>query len=151
MEKFSAAMSCRLIRVGFPGGVGRLVVAGLLGTKFRGQDLAFTARLIGEVNALDRPALARAARSVLVDREDLTDGLHLIRAPTLVVTGACDTALPPRHGERIAAAIPGARYEMLADVAHVAPREDASAFAALLKSFLVASRTPEPIFSGAPA
>ena len=43
-------------------------------------------------------------------------------APTLVIGGAEDTALPPEHQRLIADAVPGARLELIADAAHIAER-----------------------------
>jgi 3-oxoadipate enol-lactonase len=54
---------------------------------------------------------------------DLRDRLPSIAAPTLVVSGAEDPATPPEHGRLIAAAIPGARFEVVPDTAHIANME----------------------------
>jgi 3-carboxy-cis,cis-muconate cycloisomerase/3-oxoadipate enol-lactonase len=51
---------------------------------------------------------------------DLRADLPAISAPTLVIAGADDPATPPPHAEAIAAAIPGARLEVLAGAAHLA-------------------------------
>lgn len=51
---------------------------------------------------------------------DLRGELTSIAAPTLVIGGADDPALPPEHQRAIAAAVPGARLEILADAAHLA-------------------------------
>jgi 3-oxoadipate enol-lactonase len=151
MERFRDSLICGLIRVGAPGGPGRFVVPTLLGARFRREDPAFAARLEAAVNSLDKVALARAAKSVLVDHEDLAADVHRIRAPTLVVSGVSDTVYPPKHGERIAAAIAGARFEVIPGVAHLAPREDGSAFAALLRAFLAPLHTAASTSNREPA
>jgi 3-oxoadipate enol-lactonase len=46
--------------------------------------------------------------------------LGRITAPTLVISGAEDPATPPEHGRAIAEGIPGARFEVVADAAHLA-------------------------------
>ncbi len=51
---------------------------------------------------------------------DLRAALPLIEAPTLVIAGRDDPALPPEHGRRIAGAIPGSRLEVVPDAAHLA-------------------------------
>ena len=51
--------------------------------------------------------------------------LARIAAPMLVVAGADDPATPPEHGERIVAAVPGARLEVVPDAAHLASWEQA--------------------------
>jgi 3-oxoadipate enol-lactonase len=51
---------------------------------------------------------------------DLRDRLPSITAPTLVISGADDPAIPPEHGELISDAIPGARFEVISNAAHLA-------------------------------
>jgi 3-oxoadipate enol-lactonase len=51
---------------------------------------------------------------------DLRAALPRVSAPTLVIGGREDLALPPEHQKLIAAAIPGARLELIADAAHIA-------------------------------
>jgi 3-oxoadipate enol-lactonase len=63
---------------------------------------------------------------------DLRDGLGSIAAPTLVIAGADDPALPPEHGEAIATAIPGARFVVLEPAAHLANVEQADAVTRLI-------------------
>lgn len=50
---------------------------------------------------------------------DLRDDLPRITAPTLVVSGAEDLALPPEHQEIVAAGIPGAERITLSPAAHI--------------------------------
>jgi 3-oxoadipate enol-lactonase len=51
---------------------------------------------------------------------DLRDALPQVAVPTLVIGGLEDLALPVEHQRLIAAGIPGARLELLADAAHIA-------------------------------
>ena len=51
---------------------------------------------------------------------DLGADLPAIAALTLVVAGGDDLATPPAHAEALAAAIPTARLEVVADAAHLA-------------------------------
>jgi 3-oxoadipate enol-lactonase len=67
---------------------------------------------------------------------DLTAELGRIAAPTLVIAGADDVATPPAYGETIAAAVPGARLEILADAAHLANLERPEPVNQLLTEFL---------------
>jgi 3-oxoadipate enol-lactonase len=67
---------------------------------------------------------------------DLRAALAQIIAPTLVVAGAQDEAIPASHGRRIAQAIPGARYELLDPAAHLASVERAEAVTALIADHL---------------
>jgi 3-oxoadipate enol-lactonase len=50
---------------------------------------------------------------------DLRDDLARITAPTLVISGAEDQALPPEHQRAIAEGIPGAQLEVLSPGAHL--------------------------------
>jgi 3-oxoadipate enol-lactonase len=54
---------------------------------------------------------------------DLTGDLPSIGAPTLVLAGADDPATPPEYGEQIARLIPGARFELVSNAAHLASVE----------------------------
>ncbi|MEW6165000.1 MAG: alpha/beta fold hydrolase [Pseudomonadota bacterium] len=67
---------------------------------------------------------------------DVTAKLGAVRAPTLVVVGADDPGTPPALSETIAAAIPGARLEIIPVASHQLPVEQAGVFAALLLDFL---------------
>ena len=138
---FQDKMGVRLIRLGVPGGRGRIVVPTLLGPRAIAADPTFAKQLTAEVNRIDRVALGRSAQSVLVEREDMTNDLHRISAPTLVISGIHDKVFAPALGESVAAAILSARYELI-DGAHLAPRGDAAAIGALLKSFLGSLRNP---------
>lgn len=54
-----------------------------------------------------------------VGSTDLRDRLAAIRAPTLVIAGADDPALPPERARRLADAIRGARLEVIERGAHL--------------------------------
>jgi 3-oxoadipate enol-lactonase len=54
---------------------------------------------------------------------DLTGDLPSITAPTLVLSAEHDPATPPEHGRRIAELIPGARFELVSNAAHLASVE----------------------------
>jgi 3-oxoadipate enol-lactonase len=64
-----------------------------------------------------------AACAEVVARIDLRDDLTRITAPTLVVSGAEDQALPPAHQEAIAAGITGAELLSVSPGAHLANLE----------------------------
>jgi 3-oxoadipate enol-lactonase len=67
---------------------------------------------------------------------DLRAGLPGIRAPTLVIAARQDPSIPPDHGERIAAAVAGARLEILDPGAHLASVERADDVSALIADHL---------------
>ena len=135
--RLQVRMISLLIRVGVPGGLGRLVVAGMLSDHFRRHDTGFAPRFAATVNNLDTGGLALAVRSVLGDRTDVVDALHRITAPTLVIAGAEDKALPRApHSDDLAERIVDARLEVLPRVAHLSPREEPAKVANLIKEFL---------------
>jgi 3-oxoadipate enol-lactonase/4-carboxymuconolactone decarboxylase len=71
---------------------------------------------------------------------DLLARISAITAPTLVIGGLKDISTPfEGHGERIAAAIPGAISAML-DTAHLPSLEDPTAFAGAVRGFLARTR-----------
>ena len=67
---------------------------------------------------------------------DVRPGLPGITAPTLVVAGRQDPSIPPEHGRAIAAAVPGARFELLDPGAHLASVERANEVNALIAGHL---------------
>jgi 3-oxoadipate enol-lactonase len=67
---------------------------------------------------------------------DLRAGLAQITAPTLVIAGRQDPAIPPEHGRAIAAAVPGARLEVLDGAAHLASIERATEVSGLIADHL---------------
>ncbi|MFI7301144.1 alpha/beta fold hydrolase [Streptomyces sp. NPDC050121] len=136
-ERLRVRMTSLLIRVGVPGGPGRLVAAQMLSDHSRRHNSPFAHKFAATVNNLDTVGLARAARSVLGDRSDVTDALHGITAPTLVIAGAEDKALPQApHSDDLAHRIVGARLVVLPRVAHLAPCEEPTEVASLIKEFL---------------
>ncbi len=65
----------------------------------------------------DPSSYARFAE--LLAAVDVTGKLGEIRAPTLVIAGEDDVAIPPAHGEAIAAAIPRSSMVRVPDAAHL--------------------------------
>jgi pimeloyl-ACP methyl ester carboxylesterase len=75
-------------------------------------------------------------RSIDAFREhDTLDRLGQIEVPALVLTGELDMICPQRHGRAIAAAIPGARFELLQGEAHQPFQEVPDRFNAMVDAF----------------
>jgi 3-oxoadipate enol-lactonase len=87
---------------------------------------------------VDAPREAYAACCEALARWDFRDRLTEIRAPTLVIAGAEDTATPPEHAELLAAGIPDAKLVVLPDAAHLANVEQAETFSKVVMEHLVA-------------
>ena len=58
-----------------------------------------------------------------------------IAVPTLVVCGDQDGSTPPASVEEFARSVPGARYEVIADAAHIPCVEQPGVLAGLLRGF----------------
>ena len=71
-----------------------------------------------------------------LSRFDVRDALSAVDVPTLVIAGADDPSTPPAEVEVIARSIPNARYEVIADAAHLANVERADDFNRLLEEHL---------------
>lgn len=72
-------------------------------------------------------------------RDTTTDpplDLGRIEAPTLVLSGASDTAVAPEVGDGLAAKIPGARHVVLAQCGHLLPEERPEAFVEEVVAFV---------------
>jgi 3-oxoadipate enol-lactonase len=67
---------------------------------------------------------------------DLGPELGSIAVPTLVIAGAEDPATPPEHGRVIGDGIAGARFELIADAAHLANIEKAERVTPLMVGFI---------------
>ncbi len=65
----------------------------------------------------------------------LLDRLPEIGVPTLVIAGDEDRITPPRLGREVAAAIPGARFELMDGEAHQPFQEVPDKFNALVDAF----------------
>jgi pimeloyl-ACP methyl ester carboxylesterase len=70
------------------------------------------------------------------DPPNLTSLLPRIDVPTLVVSGASDRVIAPHWNRRTAAAIPGARYELIPDCGHTPQEECPDALLDLVRGFL---------------
>lgn len=64
------------------------------------------------------------------------DELSGITCPTLVMTGRHDFIWPPEIGRRLAARIPGARFQEIEDAAHFPPLQSTARVSAVVTDFL---------------
>jgi 3-oxoadipate enol-lactonase len=99
------------------------VMARWLTPEFAAEHPEAVEKLSGMLSATSPEAYAGCCRAL--ERMDLRPDLPRIQAPTLVVAAAQDPSTPPEHGEAVAAAIPGARFELLSPSAHIAAMERA--------------------------
>jgi 3-oxoadipate enol-lactonase len=77
-----------------------------------------------------------AAQRGMAERPDVTSLLPTIDVPTLVLVGQEDAISPPDEMRKIAAAIPGAQFEIVPDAGHMSPMENPQHVNKLLGAFL---------------
>ena len=94
------------------------VVERWLTPDYAAQHAGVRAKLRAMLAATDADGYAACCGAI--ERMDLREDLSRIAAPTLVVSGSDDPATPLEHQRLIAAAIPGARHEIVARAAHMA-------------------------------
>jgi 3-oxoadipate enol-lactonase len=85
---------------------------------------------------LDCPDEGYAACCEALGAMDLRDRLGAITAPVLLVTADSDASVPPETVLPLAAAIPGARLEVIEDAAHLVAVSHADRITALLLEHL---------------
>jgi len=94
-------------------------------------------KLIEEVLAFPHQPSAEAIQRTLdaFAVHDTADRLSQITVPTLVLAGGLDIITPARYGRVVADAIPGARFEVLAEEAHQPFQEVPDLFNATVDTF----------------
>jgi 3-oxoadipate enol-lactonase len=92
------------------------------------------ARLRAQLAGIDPAGYAACCGAI--ERTDLRPLLPRIAAPTLVISGADDPATPVAHQRAIAAAIGGARHEVVGPAAHIAAVEQPAAVNRLIREHL---------------
>jgi pimeloyl-ACP methyl ester carboxylesterase len=95
------------------------------------------AEFLDRLARCDRRAIAKAVVGV-VTRKPVHAELARISVPTLVIVGADDRPTRPDKARRIAAAVPGARLEIVADSGHSSTVEQPQIVTGLIESFLAA-------------
>ena len=88
-------------------------------------------RLLAEVDA---GCFARACLALA--EMDLRADLPQVKKPALIMCGALDATTPPAMAREVAALIPGARYEEIADSGHCPMLEQPQALVHLMVNFL---------------
>jgi 3-oxoadipate enol-lactonase len=93
--------------------------------------------LIRREATADPRGFAAACRALLeLHHQPLDPDLGRIRARTLVVSGGGDPLCPPRAGEALATAIPGAQLKVITGSGHQIPLERPDVLSALILRFL---------------
>ncbi|UOY02235.1 3-oxoadipate enol-lactonase [Blastococcus sp. PRF04-17] len=109
------------VRSGGTGPIAPAVVSRWLTPGFAAGHPDLVARLEGMIAGCEDEGYAACAE--VVAAVDLRDDLPRISAPTLVISGAEDPALPPEHQRLIADGIAGAELRTVSPAAHLANLE----------------------------
>jgi 3-oxoadipate enol-lactonase len=86
------------------------------------------------LGAVDAACFARACLALA--EMDLRADLPAVKKKTLVMCGALDMTTPPAMAREVAALIPGARYEEIADSGHCPMLEQPAVLSRLINEFL---------------
>ena len=114
------------------------LVEGTLGRWFTPAFRAARADATGRIGRLiaATPVAGYVGCAAAIRHLDITARIGAIRAPTLVIAGADDPGTPPAMSEVIAAAIPGARLEIIPSASHLSCIEQPETFNRLVADFL---------------
>ncbi len=102
------------------------------------------ARLVEQVRALMAPSKPQGVIAALLgmaERPDSTAMLAGITCPTLVITGADDTVIPPAESEKLAKAIPGAQLAVIPQAGHLVAYEKPDEFNRIVTKWLDGLKT----------
>jgi len=118
--------------------VAETVAGNALAPSFRQRDPDGYACFVLMIEGNDPAGYAAQCRALV--GLDLTAQLPRIAAPTLLLTGDRDGVAPEAATQATAAAIPGARYQVVEDTAHILPFERADVVEAVALPFLLEHR-----------
>lgn len=123
-------------RFGYLGLLARPLARALFGATTLKTNPEVVETVFAHIRRAEPEGIALAAEAVILNRRPIRDQLGRLRIPTLVVVGEEDQATPPPHAEAIAAAIPGARLERIAECGHLSALEAPRQVNRILRSFL---------------
>jgi 3-oxoadipate enol-lactonase len=115
------------------------LVETMLGTLLSDETRAQRPEVVDRARALmaaNPPEGWIAALAAMRGRPDATGELAAIEVPTLVVVGSEDDPSPPAEARAMAAAVAGARLEVVAGAGHLSNLEAPEVFNGVLESFL---------------
>jgi 3-oxoadipate enol-lactonase len=101
---------------------------------YRNAQPAVVERIAAGIRAT--PVNGYAGCCDAISKIDLTDRLHEIRCPTLVIVGEQDMGTPPAMARAIAENLPGAELKIIPSAAHLSNIEQAQVFNDAVMNFL---------------
>lgn len=93
----------------------------LLGTDAEAVDPQAAQMVVEAFRSPDRRGMYLAARSVMLQRQDLTSTVTALATPTLIISGADDALWSPGDAQALAAHMPAASAATAPGAGHVAP------------------------------
>ncbi|GAA3112407.1 alpha/beta fold hydrolase [Pseudonocardia yunnanensis] len=108
------------------------VVAALLGADADAQSVAVVRDTFRSNN---RTGMQRVMRAMMLQRPDLTDRLHRISAPVLLIAGDRDPMWTPARAAETAAGLPHVRTAAIENAGHLPPLEKPARTAVEILSF----------------
>ncbi|MDX2969264.1 alpha/beta fold hydrolase [Kribbella solani] len=121
---------------GVRGPLTRPVLGAFLGPTAEREKPEVVAKVNDLVHRVNVRSGMHAVTSVVIRRPDQRALFHAIRSPVLVVAGAEDQTFPVAETKVMADAIPGARFVVLEQAAHLAALESPKQVNALIDDFL---------------
>jgi pimeloyl-ACP methyl ester carboxylesterase len=106
--------------------------------KTRSERPALAEAFVENLLRMDPISLGHAVDAVIFHRDDVSEDLGRITAPTLVLVGVHDRATPPSESELIASKVPGATLVRIPDAAHLSALENPARVNESLLTFLAA-------------
>jgi pimeloyl-ACP methyl ester carboxylesterase len=139
-EPFAAVQDKVLTLVYRVAGIGPVkasVLKIMLGPTFRNDPRSkpIVDEWMRQIDQTDKRGMVGAILAV-ANRKPVYDEIGSITTPTLVICGADDKPTPVRKAERIAAAIPRARLEIVSDSGHSSTIEQPEVITALIQKFV---------------
>jgi 3-oxoadipate enol-lactonase len=126
-----------LVRAGGCGAIADTIVGRWFTDGFKTHSPGVVAAFRDMIAATDPEGYAGCCEAI--GAMDQREAIARIWTPTLVVSGRGDPSTPPDHGALIAATVPGARFVIVEDAAHLAVVERGPEVGALLTEFLEAA------------
>ena len=107
------------------------VIASIAAPGFYGIERSRTAAAMARI-----PTAGFRAACRLLTTHDVSQRLHHIAAPTLVIVGELDEETPPCYAVEIAEGIKGSQLNVIPGAGHLSPAEAPDAFNTLVRDFL---------------
>ena len=84
----------------------------------------------------NHPVGVKRAVNGVIKRDSITDKIHLIKTPTLIIVGENDVATIPSKSEKMNSLIEGSQLEIIPGVGHMSVIEDLDSVTKLMEKFL---------------